>query len=173
LERLFELLPLALRNPIQSPDVLVEVFCLLGLLLQEVLHLPLEVVSLHSFISLLSKVTSEKLYLIFSLKDPGHQSRAHCGCEPHGGLGVVQFGIGPVPVEYPHHQQTTEGWIMDPFPILEPELLRTTNHIRPQGIIVVEICKLVLLPSTLVETGLFTRDPLLMDSFLGNLHTRD
>jgi len=86
---------------------------------------------------------------------------------------VVQFGIGLIPVEDPHHQQTTEGWIVDPLPVLEPELLRTTNHICPQGVIVMEICKLIPLPSSLVETGLFTRDPLPMNSFFGNLHARD
>jgi len=86
---------------------------------------------------------------------------------------MVQLAIGLVPVEDPHHQQTTESWIMDPLPVLEPELLRTTNHVRPQGVIIVEICKLIPLPSSLIKTGLFTRDPLPMDSLLGNLHARD
>jgi len=54
LEQLLELLPLTLRDPIQSPDVPIKVFGLIGLLLPEVSRLSLKVVLLHSFISLSS-----------------------------------------------------------------------------------------------------------------------
>jgi len=84
-----------------------------------------------SVISLLSKATSEKLYLIFSFEDPGHQSRPHGSCEPHSRFSLVQLGVSLIPVKDPHHQKTTEDRIVDPLPILEPELFQTTNHIRP------------------------------------------
>jgi len=116
---------------------------------------------------------SEKLYLIFSFEDLGHQPRPHSSREPHGRLGLVQLGISLIPVEDPHHQEMTEDRIVDPLPVLESELLRTTDHVRPQSVIVVEVRKLVPLPSSLIKAGFFTRDPLPMASFLGNLHAKN
>jgi len=74
-----------------------------------------------------------------------------------------------VPVKDPHHHQATISQIPDLRPILSTELLGTMNHIRPQGVIIVQIQERIPLPSTLVKTGLFTRNPLPMDSSLGNL----
>jgi len=74
-----------------------------------------------------------------------------------------------VPVEDPHHHQVMISRIPNLHPILSTEFLGTTDHVRPQGVIVVQIQERIPLPSTLVETGLFTRNPLPMDSSLGNL----
>jgi len=74
-----------------------------------------------------------------------------------------------VPVEDPHHHQVTINRILDLRPILATEFLGTTDHICPQGIVVVQIKEGIRLPSTLVESGLFARDPLPMDRSLGNL----
>ena len=74
-----------------------------------------------------------------------------------------------VPVKDPHHHQATINRILDFRPILATEFLGTTDHIRPQGIVVVQIKEGITLPSTLVETGLFTRNPLPVDRSLGNL----
>jgi len=74
-----------------------------------------------------------------------------------------------VPVEDPHHHQTTISQIPDLRPILSTELLGTTDHVRPQGIVVVQVKEGIPLPSTLIETGLFTRNPLPVDHSLGDL----
>jgi len=74
-----------------------------------------------------------------------------------------------VPVEDPHHHQATINRVLDFRPILTTELLGTTDHVRPQGIVVVQIKEGISLPSTFVKTGLFTRNPLPMDRSLGNL----
>jgi len=83
---------------------------------------------------------------------------------------MVQLSVNIlVPVEDPHHHQATINRILDFHPILATEFLGTTDHVRPQGVIVVKIEEGISLPSTLVESGLFTRNPLPMDRSLGNL----
>ena len=51
---------------------------------------------------------------------------------------LVHPSVVVLPIEDPHPHQTTKDRIPDLFPVAHRELLRRTDHIRPQRVIVVQ-----------------------------------
>jgi len=110
------------------------------------------------------------VYLLGTLALAPSETRPQSSRVPHRRLGMVQLSVNIlVPVEDPHHHQATINRILDFCPILATEFLRTTDHVHPQGVVVVQIKEGIPLPLTLIKTGLFTRNPLPVNRSLGDL----
>src|ERR1700729_3445702 len=48
------------------------------------------------------------------------------------------------PVVYPHAQKTKDYWILNPFIVIPFELLGVPDHVRPQGVIRVQVMESVI-----------------------------
>ena len=60
--------------------------------------------------------------------------------------------VAIIPVVDPHMQQTKDHLILNPDIVVPLQLFRVADHIRPQGVIVMEICESIGL------TTIFTLD---------------